>query len=66
MDMDEEISFILDKANENCKFNEIKNYLPEKIDIELFPTEKKNLMKITLKMIIQKRLIILLKIHANY
>ena len=41
MDMDEEISFILDKANENCKFNEIKNYLPEKIDIELFPTEKK-------------------------
>ena len=30
--MDEEVSFIFDKANVNLKFNEIKNYLTEKID----------------------------------
>ena len=38
--MDEEINNIIETAEKRAKFNPIKKYLPNKIEIDFFPGQK--------------------------
>ena len=42
LSVDEEIDFIIGRILKKAKMNEIKDYLPNKINVDPFPTEKKN------------------------
>ena len=43
--MDEEINNIIETAEKRAKFNRIKKYLPNKIEIDFFPGQKKYINK---------------------